>query len=89
MRELIKDATTVKIQGYSFKAKNKDSKIEQENKRSINALLPKLPTKQEKQDLVRERMGELFYMFGEVLTPQKPNEEYADYVNRIYIGDSK
>ena len=71
MRKMIKDATTVKIYGYSFKSKNKESKIETENKRAINALLPKLTTKQEKQDLIRERMSELFYIFGETLVPSK------------------
>jgi hypothetical protein len=71
MRKLIKDATTVKIMGYSFKSKNKESKIEQENKRSINALLPKLETIEDKRSLVKERMSELFYIFGETLVPSK------------------
>jgi hypothetical protein len=71
MKKLIKDATDVKIMGYSFKPRNKESKIAQENKRSINALLPKLETIEDKRSLVKERMSELFYIFGETLTPSK------------------
>jgi hypothetical protein len=71
MRKMIKDATTVKIYGYSFKPRSRVNIIEQANRNSVYSLLPKMETITQKQDLVRERMGDLFYMFGEVLVPSK------------------
>ena len=53
-----------------------------------NDFLAKLkaqPTLEAKQDLVKEHNPYLF-AFGDHLKTQKPYEDYADWVNRLYIG---
>lgn len=71
---------------YHFKATHKDSLIEQRNRNSLTHLIrAKDKTIEEKQELIKERNPYLF-AFGDHLTPQKPYEDYADWVNRLYIG---
>jgi hypothetical protein len=48
------------------------------NEQSIHFLMKGLVTKKEKQDLVRENMSDLFYMFGETLTASKPYLTYME-----------
>jgi hypothetical protein len=91
MSKLVKDATEIKIYGYSFKPRSRSRKnlIAEANRTAIHALLPKTQTKEDKQAIIRERMSDLFYMFGEVLSAQKADEKYEDYINRLYAGENK
>lgn len=92
MRKLIKDATTIKIMGYSFKSRegtrSRVKLIEQANENSISTLIKGLQTREEKRKLIEER-NPLHYVFGEKLVVRKANEKYEDYLNRLYIGEAR
>jgi hypothetical protein len=85
--KLIKDATNVKIYGYSFKSRDRSRKnlIKEANENSIFTLIKKLETKEEKRNLIAQR-NPLHYAFGEKLVVRRYGESYEDYVSRQYIG---
>jgi hypothetical protein len=75
---------------YTFKPKaGRKSNIDQTNRNSLTHLLKdKALTLEAKHDLISER-NPFLLIFGDHLKAQKPYEEYADWVNRLYIGDAK
>jgi hypothetical protein len=85
MRSLIKDATTIKIHGYSFRSRegtrSRVKLTQQANENSITTLIKNLETQEEKRNLIKER-NPLHYMFGEKLVVKKYSESYEDYVGR-------
>ena len=83
MNALVKDATTIKIYGYSFRSRK--NLIQQANENSISTLIKGLATRQEKIDLIKER-NPLHYAFGERLLVKKGSESYEEFMNRQYIG---
>ena len=87
MSSLIKDATTIKIYGYSFKSRQRSRKtlIEKANENSISMLIKNLSTRKEKMDLIKER-NPLHYVFGEKLVAKKGSESYEEFMSRTYIG---
>jgi hypothetical protein len=89
VRSLIKDATTIKIYGYTFKSRegtrSRKNLIAQANENSITTLIKKLETQEEKRNLIKER-NPLHYIFGEKLVVKKGSESYEEYINRQYIG---
>ena len=82
----IKPATEVKIMGYSFKSRNKDSLIEQRNQNSLTHLLkdPDL-TLEQKRFLVEQR-NPFIYALGTTLTPK--NHYSASYADTIKNEES-
>jgi hypothetical protein len=72
----------------SYKARNRDSLLEQRNRNSLTHLLKaKDLTLEQKQELVRER-NPFLYIFGDHLVPQG-EQDYATYINKLYLGESK
>jgi hypothetical protein len=74
---------------YSFKPRNRKKLIEEANKGSLTALMQdQTLTTEQKRELVAER-NPFIYALGDKLKPQKGNEEYADWINRLYIGEAR
>jgi hypothetical protein len=72
----------------SYKARNRDSLLEQRNRNSLTHLLKaKDLTLEQKQELVKER-NQFLFIFGSNLTPQN-DMDYATYINKLYLGESK
>ena len=89
MNALVKDATTIKIYGYSFRSRDRSRSrknlIAQANENSITTLIKTLTTVEEKRELIRER-NPLHYVFGEKLVAKKGSESYEEFMSRTYIG---
>lgn len=67
---------------------SRKSRIVTSNENSITTLIKTLATRQDKVNLVTER-NPLHYMFGEYLLTRKYDENYEEFINRQYIGESK
>jgi hypothetical protein len=71
-----------------YTPRNREKLIEQRNENSLTHLLKaKDLTLKDKQTLIKER-NPFLHIFGEHLTPQG-NNDYATYINHLYIGESK
>ena len=62
----IKPATAVKIQGYSFRSKNRDARIERLGLNAIHQKIKELETAEQKRNLISET-NPFLYIFGEKL----------------------
>ena len=71
----------------TYRPRNRGKLIEQANRNSLTHMLKdKTLTQEAKHDLINERNPYL-HIFGETLIPKRYEENYADWVNRLYIGD--
>jgi hypothetical protein len=74
----IKPATDVKIMGYSFKSRNRESLIEKANQAALSTTIPKAGDIVSKRHLVQQS-NPLFYALGETLKPTNHyTSEYRD-----------
>ena len=78
MTTLIKTASTIKIQGYSFRPRSRKNLIQEANKASLHSTIPQAQDIVSKRHLVLEG-NPLFYAFGYVLKPTNHyTNEYRD-----------
>jgi hypothetical protein len=71
----------------TYAPRNRVTLIEQKNQNSLTHLLKNSMTVLEKRELVVARNPYLF-IFGDKLVPQG-GQDYATYINKLYIGESK
>ena len=73
----------------TYRPRTRGKLIEQANRNALtHLLLNKALTIEDKCNLVNERNPYL-HIFGETLTLKRYEENYADWVNRLYIGDTQ
>ena len=85
MSKLIKDASVVKIYGYSFRSRTRGSK-QLPDRGNENAVFTTIPQAQDivaKRHLVQEA-NPLFYALGEKLIPRN-GMDYADWVEKLEV----
>ena len=77
----IKPATAVKIQGYSFRSKNRDAHLDRIGAFSISTKIKQIDSIDEKFDLVDEA-NPFLHIFGRTLKPTNHyTKEYRDGEN--------
>ena len=63
------------------------AKVRKEQEASMQYQLRNIHTLEEKRELLT-KTNPFLHAFGEKLTAMKPYEDYADWVERLYIGDA-